>query len=95
MTAHMEVLPANDKERCEGVNAGVNHCIEFRDPVGGADGRTRGVEGDCNPIRRTTSTGWTTQLDKEVGSDKNIYIWAQTKLKVNPTEEYVTFLIRS
>ena len=32
---------------------------------------------------------------KEVGSDKNIYIWAQTKLKVNPTEEYVTFLIRS
>ena len=25
------------------VNAGVNHCTEFRDPVGGADGRTGGV----------------------------------------------------
>ena len=60
---------------------GSNHQNELWDPGGEAGRRTRGVEGDCNPIRRTTSTGWITQLDKEVGSDKNIYIWANTKLK--------------
>jgi hypothetical protein len=30
---------------------------------------------------------------KEVGSDKNIHIWANTKLKVNLGEECVAFLL--
>jgi hypothetical protein len=30
---------------------------------------------------------------KEVGSDKNIYIWANTKLQVNSAKECVEFLL--
>jgi hypothetical protein len=39
-----------------------NHLTEPRDPSGRVRGRTEGGEGDCNPVRRTVSTNWTTQI---------------------------------
>jgi hypothetical protein len=43
-----------------------NHQTEHWDPSGGVRGRTEGVEGVCNPIRRTISTNWTTQSSQEL-----------------------------
>ena len=63
----------------------VNHWTELRDPNGRVRGRTKGAEGDCNPIGRTISTYQTTQnsqrlnhqpprvyIEGFMASDKNI-----------------------
>jgi hypothetical protein len=38
-----------------------NHWVKPGDPNGRARERTEGAEVECNPIRRTISTNWTTQ----------------------------------
>jgi hypothetical protein len=50
---------------------GANHQTELWDPGGGADRRTEGVEGNCNPIRGTMSAGQTTQYSQ--GLDQGVY----------------------
>jgi hypothetical protein len=43
---------------------GANHQTELRDHGGGAGRRTGRAKGDCNPIGRITSAGWTTQCSQ-------------------------------
>jgi hypothetical protein len=45
---------------------GANHQTEHSKSGGGAGGRTGGLEGDCNPIGRTTKVGLTTQLSQSL-----------------------------
>jgi hypothetical protein len=40
---------------------GANHLTELRDLCGGAGRRTRGTEGNCNPLGKTMSAGQTIQ----------------------------------
>jgi hypothetical protein len=53
----------------------VNHWTELRDPNGRVRGRTKGAEGDCNPIGRTISTNWTIQSSQRLNHQpKSIYM---------------------
>jgi hypothetical protein len=43
-----------------------NHQTELREPGGGASRRAGGTEEDCDPIRRTTLAGLTTQFSQSL-----------------------------
>jgi hypothetical protein len=52
---------------------GSNHQNELWDPGGEAGRRTRGVEGDCNPIGQTMSAGQTTQCSQGLDTNHEEY----------------------
>jgi len=83
MAVPWEVLPAPDQT---GADTYSQLQSEPWDPNGRERGRIEGAEGDCNPIRRTISTNWTTNqrmymegariLDTYVAEDGlNSYQW--------------------
>jgi hypothetical protein len=52
------------------------HQTELWDPNGRARGRTEGMEGDCNPIRRTISTNLTNQTSQGLNQQpKGMHGW--------------------
>ena len=53
---------------------GANHQTELRDPGGGDGKRTKGAEGNCNPMGRTTSAGWTTQCSQGLDHNQRVYM---------------------
>jgi len=58
----------------------VNHRTEYRDPNGGVREQTKGVEGACNPIGKTTIS--TNQTSPELPRTKpptNEYIWRNSR----------------
>jgi hypothetical protein len=60
-----------------------SHLFEPGDLYGRAWGRTEGAEGDCNPIRRTISTNWTTQSTQGLNHQpKSISTWSEPGLQM-------------
>jgi hypothetical protein len=53
-------------------------CTHKKYPNGRAKGRTEGAERDCNTIRKTISTNWTTHSSQRLNHQpKSIHIWSQ------------------
>jgi hypothetical protein len=52
-----------------------NHWSESEDPYGRVRGRTKGAEGDCNPIgRKQISTNWTLRAPRDKATNQRAYM---------------------